>query len=205
MQKTDFKSQPDDALQRLSEDELIAYICAARDAGDFPAARRGVMTLTAGLMSLIIARMRLRGLGDASEDVAMEAFEKAAVGAFRGESVGEFRAWLNTIIHGTANDWWRRFYRHKERLDPLNAADQEGSHFEPSVESESGAVELMLVTEEVLAELSGRHREVVELHVLDGVPAPEVCERLDGMSIDNVAQIASRFRKRLRQALEGGS
>jgi len=43
------------------------------------------------------------------------------------------------------------------------------------------------------------------MHVFEGLSAPEVCERLDGMSPDNVAKIASRFRQRMRQALEGGT
>ena len=65
-----------------------------------------------------------------------------------------------------------------------------------------GAVELRLILEEVMAELSPDHRRVIELHVLDGLPAAETCEHIDGMSPDNVAQIASRFRRRLREVLE---
>ena len=64
------------------------------------------------------------------------------------------------------------------------------SHRTPS---EAGAVELHLIIEELVAELSPAHRQVVELHVFEGVPAAETCERVDGMSPDNVAKIASRF------------
>ena len=133
-----------------------------------------------------------------AEEAASEAFEKAAMGAFRGECAGEFHSWLNKIINGTAADWLRRYYR---RGGPDGEVSFDDGGFEAVVVSESGAVELRLVTEEVLAEMNATHREVVELHVFQGLSAPEVCERIDGMSPDNVAKITSRFRQRMRTAL----
>jgi RNA polymerase sigma factor (sigma-70 family) len=197
-----FNALSDDALARLSDDDLVAYICAARDAGESRAMRQGLRLLTWGNMSRIVARMRLRVPPEHAEEVAMEAFEKAAEGAFRGECVGEFRSWLTTIIHGTATDWLRRSYR---RSGAEASLDDPDAGIEPSIASESGAIELRLVAEEVLGEMSDDHRRVIELHVFKGFTAPEVCERIDGMSVDNVAQIASRFRQRMRRALEDGT
>ena len=71
--------------------------------------------------------------------------------------------------------------------------------------SEAGAIELQMIIDAVMAQLSPEHRSVVELHVFEGLPAAEVGKRLDGMTADNVAQVASRFRKRLRDALETAS
>jgi RNA polymerase sigma factor (sigma-70 family) len=205
MQRRKFHPRATDALQRLSDDELVAYICVARDAGDLNAMRDALTVLAWGNMAKIVARMRLRVPAEAAEEVALEAFEKAAMGAFRGESAGQFHSWLNKIILGVSSDWLRRMYNQREHLEPLGAGEESGSRLEPSVASESGAVELRLVTDEVLAQLSDHHRRVVEMHVFEGLSAPEVCERLDGMSPDNVAKIASRFRQRMRQALEGGT
>ena len=61
-----------------------------------------------------------------------------------------------------------------------------------------------MVLDDVMSSLSDTHREVIEMHVIEGFPAPDVCMRIDGMSADNVAQIASRFRRQLRTALELG-
>jgi len=99
-----------DALQRLSDDELVAYICVARYAGDLNAVRDALTVLAWGNMAKIVARMRLRVPAEAAEEVALEAFEKAAMGAFRGESAGQFHSWLNKIILGVSSDWLRRMY-----------------------------------------------------------------------------------------------
>lgn len=200
-----FRVRSDAELQALDDDALIEYICASRDAGELAATRRAVQILTWGLMSMITARMRLRVPGQYLEEASMEAFEKAARGSFRGESIGQFRSWCNAIINGTANDVLRRHYRERAALGVVASLDDESLHEESRVVSESGAVELGLVAEEVLATMNDEHRIVIELHVFEGLTAPEVCEQLDGMSPDNVAQIASRFRKRMREALDDGT
>ena len=46
---------------------------------------------------------------------------------------------------------------------------------------------------------------MIELHVFGALPASEVCDRIEGMSEDNVAQIASRFRAKLRARLDPDS
>jgi DNA-directed RNA polymerase specialized sigma24 family protein len=75
---------------------------------------------------------------------------------------------------------------------------------EPSLESEAGAVELRIIVEEVLGTFNETHRLVIELHVFGGLTAAEVCGTIEGMSEDNVAQIASRFRAKLRARLDPG-
>jgi len=46
---------------------------------------------------------------------------------------------------------------------------------EPAVDSESGAVELRMIVEEVLEEYNEKHRLVIDLHVFGGPTAAEVC------------------------------
>jgi DNA-directed RNA polymerase specialized sigma24 family protein len=59
-----------------------------------------------------------------------------------------------------------------------------------------------MIVEEVLATFNEKHTMVIELHVFGARTAGEVCDRIEGMTEDNVAQIASRFRAKLRKRLD---
>ena len=61
-------------------------------------------------------------------------------------------------------------------------------------------VELNDLIERLLARLNAEHRRVVELVVLQGRGAAEI----DGVSVANVHQITSRFRRALREELDTG-
>jgi RNA polymerase sigma factor (sigma-70 family) len=149
-------------------------------------------------------RLSLKVPIHAIEDVAHDALVRAVAAAFDGSSQGEFRSWLHTIVDRTAVDFYRRAERRpKETLLPSEHTGEEkvwGT--EPFTDSEAGAVELRIVVDEVIGTFNEKHRQVIELHVFSGMPATQVCERIDGMSEDNVAQIASRFRGKLRQRLD---
>ena len=61
---------------------------------------------------------------------------------------------------------------------------------------------MRIIVEKVLETFNKTHRYVIELHVFGGLNAAEVCDRIEGMTVDNVAQIASRFRAKLRTRLD---
>jgi RNA polymerase sigma factor (sigma-70 family) len=199
-----FKQRPDHELEQLSDEKLIAYLRDASSAGDAAAGKRALAILVYGYARDVERRMALRLPSHAVEDAAHDALVRAISAAFDGISVGQFRNWLGTIVDRTAVDWFRkRGRRPVETLLPSeHLGDEESWGEEPASASEAGAVELQLIVDEIMAQLSATHRTVVELHVFDGFSASEVCERVDGMTPDNVAQVASRFRKRLRDALE---
>lgn len=199
-----FKALSDRDLQRLTDDQLLAYIRDARSAGEAAAARRGLAILVSGYMSNVRRRVRLGIPPQAVEDVAQEAIVRAIAAAFSGSSRGEFRSWLHTIVDRTVADWYRRAKRRPPESALAVAHGQEDETWvaEPSTDGEADAVLMRVLVEELLGELSEEHRRVVELHVLCALPAAEVCERIDGMSAANVAQIASRFRARLRARLD---
>lgn len=161
------------------------------------------MHLVFGYRAIVRARVALRIPPEYIEEVTQEALLRAFGATFSGSSYGEFRAWLNTIVKRTIADWHRRRKRRpKETVLPGEHPDSEDVWgAELASEDETGAVELDMVVEQVLSELNETHRRVVELNVLGAMSAAEVCGRVDGMSEDNVAQIASRFRKRLRETL----
>jgi RNA polymerase sigma factor (sigma-70 family) len=199
-----FRLLPDHELQRLGDEQLIAYIRDSRTDRELAAGRRGLAILVYGYERDVKRRLSLRVPTHVIDDVAHDALVKAIAAAFDGTSVGEFRSWLHTIVDRTAVDFYRRAERRpKESVLPSEHAGEEDVWGdEPSVDSEAGAVELRIVIEEALETFNEKHRQVIELHVFGALPASEVCDRIEGMSEDNVAQIASRFRAKLRARLD---
>jgi RNA polymerase sigma factor (sigma-70 family) len=201
-----FQPLPDNELHHLSDEDLLAYIRDARDADQLPHARRGLMFLVYGYERDVRRRLSIKVPGHVVDDLAHDALVRAIAAAFDGSSAGEFRNWLHTIVDRTAVDYYRRAERRpKETILPSeHAGEDDVWGAEPSLESEAGAVELRIVVEEVLDGFNEKHRLVIELHVFAGLTAAEVCDRITGMSEDNVAQIASRFRAKLRARLDPG-
>jgi RNA polymerase sigma factor (sigma-70 family) len=202
-----FKPLPDHELQRLGDEQLIAYIRDGRSAGELGAARRALMFLVYSYERDVKRRLSIKVPKPVVDDLAHDALVRAIAAAFDGTSVGEFRSWLHTIVDRTAVDFFRRAERRpKESILPSEHEGEEGVWgAEPAADGEAGAVELRIVVEEVLESFNGKHRLVIELHVFAALTAGEVCDRIEGMSADNVAQVASRFRAKLRARLDPGS
>jgi RNA polymerase sigma factor (sigma-70 family) len=201
-----FQPLPDPELQKLSDDELIEYIRNSRNADELAAGRRALMVLVCGYEGDVKRRLSLRVPKNVVDDVAHDALVKAIAAAFDGTSVGEFRSWLQTIVDRTAVDFYRRAERRpKESILPSeHVGEDDVWGAEPSIDSEAGTVELRIIVEEVLQTFNEKHTHVIELHVFGGLTAGEVCDRIEGMTVDNVAQIASRFRAKLRVRLDPG-
>ena len=199
-----FNPIPDYELEQLDDERLIAYVRDARDAGRLDAARRGLALLVFGYERNVRLRLRMKVPAEAVEDLTHDVLVRAIGAAFDGTSVGEFRAWLNTIVERASVDFFRRRERRplEEPLPSEHVGDEDVWRQEPGVESETGLVEVQMVVDEVLATFNETHRQVIQLHVFAGLTAAEVSGRIDGMSENNVAQIATRFRLRLRSQLE---
>lgn len=202
-----FTPLPDHELQRLSDEELIGYIRDARTAGELAAGRRGLAILVFGYEADVKRRLAIKVPRHAIEDVAHDALVKAIAAAFDGTSQGEFRSWLHTIVDRTAVDYYRRAARRPKEIALPSEHDGEQDIWgdEPFTDSQAGAVELRIIIDEVIDTFNAKHRQVIELHVFGGLTAAQVCERIDEMSEDNVAQIASRFRAKLRKRLDESS
>lgn len=201
-----FLALPDNELQRLSDDDLIAYVRTARNEGELAAGRRALALLVFGHERDVRRRLALRVPVHVVGDVAHDALVRAIAAAFDGSSQGEFRSWLHTIVDRAAVDYFRKAARRpKETLLPSEHDDDPWGD-EPFTDGAAGAVELGIIVRQILDDHSAQHQQVIELHVFDGWTAAETCSKIDGMSADNVAQIASRFRAKLRERLdpEGG-
>ena len=188
---------------QLSDEKLIAYLRDASSAGDAAAAKRALAILVYGYARDVERRMALRLPRYAVEDAAEDALVRAIAAAFDGTSVGEFRSGLArsstapppTGFASVGVDRWRRRCRASTW-----ATRRSGGGAGKRERGGRGRAAARCRRGHGSAERKpplGR-----ELHVFDGLAAAEVCERIDGMTADNVAQIASRFRKRLRDALE---
>ena len=201
-----FRPLSDPELQQLADEQLIAYVRDARDADQLAHGRRGLAILVFGYERDVKRRLSIKVPAHVVDDLAHDALVRAIAAAFDGSSIGEFRSWLHTIVDRTAVDFFRRAERRpRETILPSEHAGEEDVWgAEPSIESEAAAVELRIIVEEVLETLSAKHRLVIELHVFGALTASEVCDRIDEMSEDNVAQIASRFRAKLRARLDPG-
>lgn len=199
-----FHALPETQLDALSDDALIAYVLAARDAGDAAAARTALRILVWGHYRSVQYKVALRVPREDVDDVACDAIASALTAAFDGTSAGEFRSWLATIVKRRIADYHRKVQRTLDQvvLDPTGGEAGEGAV--PWEADESGYVEVQVILQDLLDALDPTHRDVIRLYVFDDRPAGEVAARLDGMTEANVHQIASRFRRDLLRRLEAG-
>jgi RNA polymerase sigma factor (sigma-70 family) len=188
----------------LSDDAVIAYVTAARAAGDPAAAVRGIQLLVYGHWQWVRVRLARKLPLPTVEDQTGDLMVRALKSSFDGGSVGEFRSWLQTIVDRHIADFHR-----SRKPDTVSLPGQGADHEEHGPDdlagpSEEGLVETRLVIEQVLSELSAEHRRAVELCVLDGVSASEASVQIEGMTDANAYQVVHRFRLRLREALDAG-
>jgi RNA polymerase sigma factor (sigma-70 family) len=209
-----FRRLNDAQLDRLSDDELIAYLRDARAHGDGEAASLALQMLVYGYIDHVAYRVRinLRSSPDrVVEEITGRVLVSAITSAFDGTSVGEFRSWMHTITERRIVD-----YRRTSRVRELPLAEEH--HDEPDVRGttleapdETGEVLVQAVINQACAELSPAHRAVVELHVFQAASASETAQVVNRhfpdlqtqMRENNVHQIASRFRRRMRDLLDG--
>lgn len=207
-----FPRLEDHQLARLGDPELIDYVVAAREAGDEDAARLGLRIFAFGMEEVVRAfiRSRLASHGDAAvEEVAERTLEDAirSIASLAGRTPEEARAFVFRIGRRRIADHLRRGRARTESLD-----DEVTGGTAAALGSEDGlaAAETTLVIDELIGELRGDHRAVVELNVLSGYSARETVELIrgrdvgdpdDSMSEQNVHKIASRFRRDLRSRL----
>lgn len=202
----DFRELPEHELSVLDDEQLIAYLRAARAAGRHEAMKPAVAVLVYGYHPTLVNRARLK-LPDADiEDVVSEAIASAIVSAFDGSSVGEFRSWLHTILSRRIADYHEARKR-RPKTAPLPGEDEETWGHEPRVAPEGEALHARECVERALGELKNpRHRRVLDLYVFGPHSAGETARLVgDGMTEANVHQIASRFERRVKELLEEGS
>ena len=203
----EFRELPEHRLQRLSDEDLIAYLRAARAAGRHDAMKPAIGVLAFGYWDTLVNRARLKLPESEVEQVAGEALESAIASAFDGRSVGEFRSWLHTILSRRIADYWQKRERtvKTEKLVSEHRGAEEVWGEEPSVGFEGEELHAQECVRNALDELPEAHREVVRLYVFGPDSAAAVVERVgDGMTEANVHQISSRYQRRVKELLGEG-
>jgi RNA polymerase sigma factor (sigma-70 family) len=200
----EFRELPEHELSALGDDEVIAYMCDAREAGRPEAMKLAVAVLVYGYWDILVGRARLKLNGADAEDVAAEAVSSAIASAFDGKSVGEFRSWMHTILSRRIADYYEARKRQLPTEKLVSEGDEEYSGKDPAVEPEGDAFFARECLRQAYEELEERHREVIDLYVLGPHTASEAAALVDGMTEANVHQIASRFQRRVKELLEGG-
>jgi RNA polymerase sigma factor (sigma-70 family) len=207
-----FECLSETELQKLSSDDLIAYIRKAHDAGRSDCAQTALAMLCHRHMDDVMRRISIRVPPQDVEDTAMTVMLAALKSTFDGTSVGEFVNWLNRIVDRRGIvDYWRGREREVDRtaLPSEHQGEEEIWGEEPGEEDETGKVLVESVADECLESLSEPHRMVIELNVYEDLDATVSADRVNhahpdlepAMNAANVHQIASRFRECLRKKL----
>lgn len=210
-----FRPLNDAELDRLDSDALIAHIRAAQDDGRPQEGERALAILVFRHYEDVRRRVSIKVPSADVEDVAMEAVTSATRSAFDGTAIGQFVLWLNRIVRRRIADYHRRAQsRPDETALPDEHAEAEEIWGEAATSpDDTGAVDVQSVIDQVLDGLSPVHRRVVDRFAFEDLPARETADRVNEelgdeldppMSVDNVNQIVSRFRKAVRAKLEGG-
>ena len=146
--------------------------------------------------------VRLTGDAAEAEELSQDGFVNAYrhLPEFRGDS--SFRSWLFRILINLFRDRVRRREREERRLDEVHRDAERRQDLQGAGgEGEVNAGELSDVVRRRVQDLPDRQREVLILHVYQGLGYPEIASTL-GCSYDDVKVNLSLARKRLKKDLE---
>ena len=203
MAHSNFRELKEHELAELPDEALISYIQTTREAGRTEAMTLALGVLVFGYLDIVRRRVALKVPPSDVEDVAHEALLSAIRSAFDGESVGEFRAWLNRITVRRIADYHRRRETRPDTIPLLSGQEEDDWGDVPTTEFEGSRVDAERAIETAYGTLSAAHQRIVDAYVFEDKPAAEVADE-EGTSEDNVHQVASRFRRRVRDLLEDG-
>ena len=135
-----------------------------------------------------------------AEELSQRGFVSAyrALRGFRGES--SFKSWLYRIFINLYRDNLRRTRRAEARLEAVKE-ETERRQAERTEESSLHASELADVVKEKIELLPDRQREVLVLHLYQGLSYSEIGQALS-CTYDDVKMNLSLARKRLKQEMK---
>jgi RNA polymerase sigma factor (sigma-70 family) len=215
-----FRELPESELPELSDEKLVEYAVAAREAGASAAERLAFEVLAYGLLPFTQAQVAKTVPIEDVEDVASDALSAAlkslhrAGASFRGSTLAEFRGWLKRIAQFQIADYWKGQERRPETQPLVSEHEGEEEVFgkEPATADPTDAVGVRDVVDQLLDKLDPPKRRVVELKVFENQSAADTAAIVNRefadldprMTAANADQIASRFRKELRGKLDEG-
>jgi len=128
------------------------------------------------------------------EDVAADCFHAAAVAFRDGRADQVTRAWLLSVAHNKVVDRWRRASTRRTKLALLRPTPDEEDGFPSNLDSAPVRAAVLAA----LDQLSPRHRALLILHHVDGVPSKQIAEQL-GLTPTAVDSALARARRRFRR------
>jgi len=149
-----------------------------------------------------------KSLDDLTQEVMLQVFRD--IGQFRVEPGASFSGWVRTITQRKLHDYWRRARAQKRgggRTKHLGDFDETGGreHFaDDKVERQSMLVrlkELQDGLQRALAELSDRHKQVIELRLFQGRSYAEIMPLLGYDKEVTVRSLHMRAMQRLQELL----
>jgi RNA polymerase sigma-70 factor (ECF subfamily) len=146
--------------------------------------------------------LRLTGNAAEAEELSQDGFVSAyrALRSFRGES--SFKSWLYRILINQYRDRARSRRREELRLVAVRAGEERRQELAGERgASELHADELSDVVKEKIELLPDRQREVLVLHLYQGLDYHEIASAL-GCTYDDVKMNLSLARKRLKELLK---
>ncbi len=205
-----FRPLSDLEINALSDEQILEYVVLARERGELAHATRALQMLVWGYRDIITVRVSLKVPKPDVQDVADAALLRAVAsalrpGAFAGASIGEFRSWAHTVVDRAIADYWRK--RERSPVETVLPDEHEGedgaSHAVGITPDHAVETDVQAVIDQARGELAEDHRKVVDGYVFEGLSARETATSVgNGMSESNVHQIATRFRKRMRELLD---
>lgn len=210
-----FRERPEHEIERMGDDELIAYLVAARNAGRGDEARKALGHFAFRRLDDLTRRALLKvERREDAEDLAMQTIKDVLEAAFEGTSPGEAVNLMKRILSRRIAD----FYRERERKPPPGALPEESGDpdsWQPDAavsKDDKGQVLVQDAIDREYDRLSAVHRRAIDLRVFEDLPSQEAADLVNQefpdanppMSAQNVDQIASRFRKALRGELDHG-
>jgi DNA-directed RNA polymerase specialized sigma24 family protein len=211
-----FEPLDDWHLDRMTDEELVAYVVDAFSAGHYEAGRRAAGMVVWRQQPLIEVRVAAKVPTQHCEDVVSAVLKSFVESAFRGKVIHSVRAFVMTIAQRRIADFHRERERHPDQI-PLvgeHVGEDDAYGEEESVEDETEVVAFMDAIERVLAGRSEVHRQVIRLYGPEPVagedlPAKEVVARMqaehgESISEANVQQIWHRFKVDLEKELSAG-
>lgn len=198
--KFEAKSETEQAI--LSDDDLVAYLVAARDAGQDAEVRRGAGMLVFRRHRQVRAAVgvKVEDRMDA-EDIVQQVMEDTIKAAFRGVHAGEFFAMMNTIRTRRVADYFEKKNTTPKTVQPR----EDGANPWEDIEDERDPIEdleIGMTLDDALSSYSERDRVIIEKKI-DGFPAKQIAEDVaasglagaEGLTPSNVDKVFSRFRE----------
>jgi len=203
-----FRKKDEDELQHLSDDDLVAYVVEARNAGfdSEVSAATGILVFRRYDQQLAFVQKKVRHREDA-EDILGEIIADMLRTAFRGEYTGEFFSLFFVIRDRRIADFYKKAEREPEIESP---SGDDRDLIETLVETGdfTDEADVRMLLEDALSGYSDRDSMVISLRI-DNHPAKAVAAKINGSGIGgdtamtpgNVDQIYARFKHKLRPEL----